>query len=339
MDKKLGEFQKAIEIESHILADLEGSNLPDEFKNYLMEVAEVFSQDKSKLEKTINFTKEGQVTKAFIEFREFLNNFPYDGMKKLYNYCAENLILSERQLEKFHEALEVFESESSDLRQDLLRYALKIGEERVREGKHHVYVEKKGIEKAYSLTKTYQKQKGKECAGVFKYEPETHRTFLKDFRGLSRKESSYDEEMVNYDDNFREELKDVSINKYMLLHSHPQIGNEMGSIAYRPSESDIKFFRNHNSQISIICPLLPDFLEANVGMSAISLKSEGFEFLPIYIVNRDKEVTEKYPSVKLYNNLLYLLSTADLGDQNTGQSMGTIQFMLGQEMMQELYKM
>jgi hypothetical protein len=296
------------------------------------------------LEETINFIREGQIASAFIEFRVFLDKFPSEEMRKLYKYCAENNILSEKQLKQFHEALDVFEKESSDLRQELLRDALKIGEKRVREEKHHVYIEEKGIEKAYSLTKTYQKQQGKECAGVFKYEPGTHRTLLKDFRGLNNKESSYDKDIVEYSEEFREDLKDVSKNKYMLMHSHPQIGNEMGSIAYRPSEPDLKFFRNHNSQISIICPLLPDFLEGDIGMSAISLKSEGFDFLPIYIMNREEEVTEKYPSIKLYNNLLYLLSTADSGDRTSDESMSAIQYRLrqdrsGPEVMKELFKM
>lgn len=336
MDSDLKEFRDAVQFEKHILADLQGTSLPEDIQPYLSEISQEFNEDESEIHKAITLLGEGEVTRAFLEFRKYLQNFPLNGMKEIYRYCNKNETLSEKQLRKYKQSIEVFEKDGLALEQKLLNHALQVGKEKIRKSKHTIRIEEKAVKKAYNLARTYQLEKNVECAGVFRYEFGTHETHLEDFRGLTNEERLSKEREVDYSDSFRDKLKDVQKNSYILMHSHPLMDREMGEIAYRPSKADLEFFRNHNSQFAIICPLLPEAFSADVSISAVSLTETGFDFLPIEVVNSDQDITAEYPSVQLYNNLLYLMSTAKLEDQSNDQAMGTLQFMLGESVMKKL---
>lgn len=335
MDDELKEFKNAVELEQHILADLNGTDLPKEVENHLFKISEAFKQDKDNLGDALRDLEEGYFATGYIEFRKFVENFPSESIKELYSYCKTYQILSTKQLKELKSSIKVFEKDASDLERKLWRYSLEIGKEKVLESKNCVYIEEKAVKKAYSLVKTYQLKRDIECAGVFKREP-GQKNYLKDFRGLNIEEGDYKEGEVSYSDSFRAELEDVQNNGYVLMHSHPQIGSEMGSVAYRPSNADLKFFRNHRSQISIICPLLPNTFDETASMSAISLTKEGFDFLPIRVVNSGETVTTNYPSIQLYNNIVYLMSVARLEGQRKDAAIGTIQFMLGEDTLKKL---
>lgn len=338
MNNELEEFRNAVEFERHILADLQGTDLPEKIQDNLNKVTQIFHKDDSKLDKAINYVQENSTTRGFIEFRKYLENFPLEEMKKLYSYCNRNEVLSERQLQKYKKSIEIFEKDSRELEEKLINHSLEVGKEKIRKSRQTIQIEEKAVKKAYSLTKTYQKNRNTECAGVFRYESGSSKTYLDDFRGTNREEGEYEQGQVNYSDSFRDELENFQENKYVLMHSHPSMGGtELGLIAYRPSEQDLTFFRNHGLKIGIICPLLPDGFPGDVSISVISLTENGFSFAPINVVNSGKNVTDNYPSISLYNRLIYLMITAKSKRQTEDQAMNSLQYMLGEEIIKNLY--